>query len=159
MSNLKDNFLLVFKNWKYVLVFLFSTGLFYFLMELFNDRGLMRGNYGEVYFMIYSGSQVILSVLIGLFLVFFLFKFFYFSSFSFKDSSVLGVSSFLGLLAVGCPTCSITFASMLGLVGFLALLPYGGLELKVGLIPIMVYSVYAQLRDLTKCSVSFNKNK
>jgi hypothetical protein len=53
----------------------------------------------------------------------------------------------------GCPACSITLASYLGLAGVFALLPYNGLELKIVGTLVLIWSVYSNIKNLKVCSI------
>jgi hypothetical protein len=72
-----------------------------------------------------------------------------------KNTSTWGglIGTFFWVLVSGCPACSITLASYLGLGSLLAILPYGWMELKLIAFCILLWSCYFTLRDLETCRV------
>jgi len=77
-----------------------------------------------------------------------------------KKKTVGGFIGWLiGMVTVGCPACSITIASFIGLSWLIALLPFDWLELKVIAVCLLVRSNYTILRDLTVCIVKNTKKR
>lgn len=113
--------------------------------------------YGEWY---YIWTEVflwgIIAILFGLFVGATLYKIKYF--WTGKKSATGVVGWFLWVIAWGCPACSITFASYLGLAGLVSLLPYKGLELKIISIAFLLYACYITIRDLQVCKLKQKKS-
>lgn len=74
-----------------------------------------------------------------------------------KEGSTSAFGALLSILVSGCPACSITLASYLGLSSILAAFPLFGLEIKIIALAILAYSTNDLLNNLTKCDV--NKEK
>ena len=155
ISHLKD----VFKDKRYLVFFIFVCGGIYYLFDLFTYKQLIIGNYGEIYYFSHLISQIIISLLFALFLTMSVYKFIAFSSYSAKDGSTSFFATFVGILAAGCPACSITFASYIGLAGLLSLFPYDGLELKIIAIPLLGYANYSLSKSLYTCKISKRQKK
>lgn len=65
----------------------------------------------------------------------------------------------IGIVTVGCPACSITIASFVGLSWLIALLPFEWLELKVLAIVLLLRANYMLLKDLMICKNTINSPK
>ena len=72
---------------------------------------------------------------------------------SFKENLSSGSGTFLGLLVAGCPACSITLASYLGLGSLISFLPWYGLELKIIAIFLLIYANISLLKNLKVCEI------
>jgi hypothetical protein len=121
-------------------------------MEYFSDRALIAGNFGTTYATINLLFDSINILLIGLFISAFIYKRRLFGITKDKNSSGW-IGSFTSIIVSGCPACSITLASYLGLAGFFALLPYNGLELKIVGTGLLIWSVYTSIKNLTTCAI------
>ena len=145
------NLFLVLKNpyamWTGVLV----ASLLWYVIEYFSDRALIAGNFWSTYATINLIFDIINIILIWLFVASFVYKrrLFWNSS---KNNQSGWFGSVTSVLVSGCPACSITLASYLGLASLFALLPYNGLELKVVGTLVLIWSVYTNIKDLTSCS-------
>ncbi|MCA9486431.1 MAG: hypothetical protein H6500_01425 [Candidatus Woesearchaeota archaeon] len=142
----------------YLLLFLGLTFLFSLLFALITDELLIRGNLGETYFTITLALQTTISLLLALFVSVSLYKIKYFKQSDKAKSATSVVAGFLGMVAAGCPACSITLASYIGLAGFLSLLPFKGLELKILSVFLLVPVNYFLLRDMKVCKAKHHKH-
>lgn len=154
MKDILSHFKEVFSNIRYLIFSLAVFGIVYYLFELFTYKDLIIGNYGLNYYLISVFSQFLISVLFSLFLTLSMYKYITFSTYSPKEGSTSFFATFVGILAAGCPACSITIASYIGLAGLLALLPYDGLELKIIAIPMLIYANYSVSKNLMSCNIS-----
>jgi hypothetical protein len=69
-----------------------------------------------------------------------------------KKKSTSGfLGGIIGIITVGCPACSITIASFIGLSWLIALLPFDWLELKVLAVCLLFWANYMILKDLLVC--------
>lgn len=69
-----------------------------------------------------------------------------------------GIGVFLAALVPGCVACGVGLASILGIgAGFLAFLPYEGLELSILSIGLLSFSVLKISSDMHKCDVPLGK--
>ena len=153
LSNLKNNFIEIFSNKIYISLFsivLISMGyIFYYFTNIDSNIGILGLN-----FVIFEITlEILISLLFAVFIPISIYKFNKFNSISFKENIAGTTGSFLGILVVGCPACSITIASYVGLGGFISLIPGYGLGLKAIAIPMLIYSNYSNLKDLNTCKI------
>lgn len=115
------------------------------------------------FWLVFARAEVVLYILItvlfALFVMAQIYKIRYFGLGE-KKKSVSGFFGWIiGILTVGCPACSITIASFIGLSWLIALLPFEWLELKVIAIWLLLWANYMILRDLTICKRTINSPK
>ncbi len=144
------NLLLVLKNPYALWAGIVLASLLWYVIEYFSDRALIAGNFWDTYATINLIFDIINIILIWLFVASFVYKRRLFGSSS-KNNQSGWFGSITSVLVSGCPACSITLASYLGLASFFALLPYNGLELKVVGSLVLMWSVYTNIKDLTTC--------
>lgn len=115
------------------------------------DFQFVVGNLGYVF----ARTEVILygmiTVLFALFVMAQTYKIRYLGWWKRKKSPTGILWWIIGILTVGCPACSITIASVVGLSALMILLPFKGLEIKVIAIILLAYASYMTIRDLTVC--------
>lgn len=153
MNKILSNFIDVYSKWYNILIFLLSIAIVSTIFIHFTDGPLIKGNFGVTYYWSIMISQFLITFLFSFFIPIATYKYFKFASFSVKESAGSGLGAFIGLIVAGCPACSITLASYLGLAGIVSLLPWYGLELKLIAIPILIYSNYSLLNTLNECKV------
>ena len=156
-KNLRTNFISVFSKIDYIIVFSVLCVLFFLFFYSQTHNDLIAGNYGHTYLMWQWIIQVVLTIQLSLFITISAYKVFYFSSFDVKENGAGAFATFFGILAAGCPACSITIASYIGLAGFLSLFPYGGLELKILSVFILIIAIIYILKDLHICQIKKKK--
>lgn len=144
------NLLLVLKNPYAIWSGFFIASILWYIIEYFSDRALIAGNFWSIYATINLIFDIINVILISLFVASFIYKRRLFWSSS-KNNQSWWFWSITSVLVSGCPACSITLASYLGLASFFALLPYNGLELKILGTVVLIWSVYTNIKDLTTC--------
>lgn len=150
---IKENFKEVYSNKNYIIFTFITFTLIYTLFHYFTNSTIIKGNFGGLYLYTTILFQVIISLLFALFLPISIYKYVKFSNFSIKENSTSAFGTFLGILVAGCPACSITLASYLGLASIISFLPYYGLELKIIAVPLLAYSNYSILKDLNTCKI------
>ncbi len=69
------------------------------------------------------------------------------------------IGSFLSFCVAGCPSCSITLISYIGLSSVLSFLPYSGTELRLVGVLIMLVSLWFLWRDLEVCALPKSRKK
>lgn len=153
MKQIGLNFVEVFSNWKYLLFSLFTFTVIGYIFFYFTDFIVIKGNFGGSYLYITILFQALISLLFALFIPISVYKYIKFSDLSLKENSSSFFGTFLGVLVAGCPACSITLATYLGLSGIISLLPWYGLELKVLAVPLLGYANYSILKDLNTCKI------
>lgn len=126
-----------------VVIILLPT--YYFL-----DRTLVIGNLWYAFYLTEIILSYIVSILFWLFLGASLYKIHYFRV---QAASTGALGGFLWILVAGCPACSVTLASYIGLTGIISILPFYGLELKILSIFLLIFSVSSILRNLEICRV------
>lgn len=118
---------------------------------------LIIANYGYLYFYFVWLLQGILMLLLPLFIVLSAYKIFFFSSTSIKEEGAGGIAALLGVLVAGCPACSITILTYIGFAGFVGLLPYDGLELKILSVLLLIGINLSILNTLQICKIKKHK--
>ncbi len=78
------------------------------------------------------------------------YKIFYFSQIGRSTGGGI-IGSLLSVLVTGCPACSITLASYIGLGSVLSVFPYFGYEIRVLGIAILLYATYRVYHSLETC--------
>ena len=126
-----------------IAIILFPT--YYFL-----DGMLVIGNLWYAFYLSEIILSGIISILFWVFLGASLYKIHYFRVQSTGTGLLWG---FLWVLVAGCPACSITLASYIGLAGIISVFPFYGLELKVLSVLLLIFSNYSVLRNLEVCRV------
>lgn len=157
MKNIFKNFLEVFSKWQYLLLSLIIFIGMSLLFNWFTEHDLIAGNMGKNYLLAQVLAQYIISFLFALFVPITVYKIKYFNSFSVKENISSSIGAFLGVLVMGCPACSITLASYLGLSALLSFLPWYGLEIKLLAIPLLIYANLSSLNGLTTCKIKKQK--
>lgn len=157
IKELKDNFIEVFSKPKYLVLSLIIFILLSFIFHINTHYDLMKGNYGMLYFYINNFSQFLISFLFSIFVSVTVYKYIKFSSFSAKENGASFFGTIIGVLVAGCPACSITFATYLGLAGVFVLFPWHGLELKLLSVPLLLYANYSTLKSLNYCKIKKKK--
>jgi hypothetical protein len=151
-SQRQDNFQLFLRTRPYLLISIAATLLFLFLSYIFTDYVTLQGNKGNAFLIIEIITSVIIAFLFGLTLGLLSYKIRMAATIKLKESGSTLIGSFLGILVTGCPACSITLASYLGLASIITLLPFSGLELKIISIGLLIYSNYSLLGNLSTCT-------
>jgi len=123
------------------------------LFFLFTNKDLIIWNLWINFYITELILDIFIALLFWLFIGSTVYKIFYFSTHTKKHLWVWGVASFFGILVSGCPACSITLASYLGLASILSILPYHWIELKVLSFIMLLYVVYDTLKTLEVCSI------
>jgi len=116
----------------------------------FFDSQLIIGNlwYRFYLFEIILTSSIV--ILFGIFMGASFYKIHYFQA---SSSWAGAIGGFLWILVAGCPACSITIASYIGLAGIISIFPFYGLELKVISVFLLIYANFSILRQLELCKI------
>ena len=130
-------------------IVLIAIPSYYFL-----DTEIIIGNKGYNYLYFEILLDVLISILFWIFIGATLYKMSYFNV---KKTWVWFLGWFLGILVSGCPSCTITLASYLWLAGFVSVLPYDWLELKVISVFLLLYVCYTTLKKLETCELKLKK--
>ena len=138
------------RRYIWIISIIYAIGL-QIVQYFFTDYATLEGNMGSAVLTFEIISQILFSTLFGFNAGLFSFKFAITRTINVKESTLSTIGSFFSLLITGCPACSITFASYLGLASILATLPFFGYEVKVLGLIILVYSTYYLAKNLTAC--------
>lgn len=135
--------------------FVLGGGLLLLLVLCFTNLELIRNNLGEYTLwleLVISGLTILLG---GLFFGLSAYKIGYFSHIphSRKSGFFGAVGSFLSVVVTGCPACSITIASYLGLSSLFAGLPFLGYEVRIVGLLIMVFAIVQLWKNLETCQM------
>ncbi|MBW2983199.1 hypothetical protein KY327_02755 [Candidatus Woesearchaeota archaeon] len=131
-----------------------AAGLLIALQFTLTDYANLAGNLGKTFANVEVGLGILLALLFGLNAGLLWYKLRLASAVKASETGTTLAGGFLGLLVTGCPACSITLASYLGLASILSGLPFAGLEVKAAGILILVYSTDNLLKKLTTCQAS-----
>jgi hypothetical protein len=153
LKNIKNNFIEVFSRWYSIPIFTIVSLSIGYLFGYFTNSDLIAGNYGNNYLLLQILIQTLITLLFGIFVPISFYKIKYFGSFSIKENLSSGGGTFLGILVAGCPACSITLASYLGLTSIILFLPWNGLELKIIAVPLLIYANISLLKNLKVCKI------
>lgn len=142
------------KLWKSIVFFLLGVFIMAFLEYYFLNAELIIHNLHITFYTIEIIFVTLNSILFWLFLALSFYKIEYFSV---KKSWVWFIGSLFGIIVSGCPACSITLASYIGLAGILSTFPYQGIELKVWAFFLMLVANLLIYKDLKVCKISIKK--
>jgi hypothetical protein len=121
------------------------------------DFQLVLGNFGIVFAWAEIILYVLTTVLFAVFVMAQTYKIRYFGRGQKRKTTGWYLGWIIGIVTVGCPACSITIASFIGLSWLIALLPFEWLELKVLAIVLLLRANYMLYRDLTVCTTNIPK--
>ncbi len=144
------NIIKILKSQTWILGMIFGIALMVIPEYYFVERDLIIWNLWHTFYVVEISLTVIIALLFWLFIAATLYKINYFSI---KKSWIGVFWGFVWALVSGCPACSITLASYLGLASVMSLFPYSGIELKVLSVFILVYANYSTIRNLEVCSI------
>ena len=108
------------------------------------------------YFYFILALDISLAIFFAIFLWATLYKMKYFSNK--KVSKLWFIGGFIWSLVWWCASCTLTFATYLGLSSILAFLPYHWVELKLLSIVILIYVCFITLKNLEVCNLKFKKS-
>ncbi len=117
---------------------------------------IMMSGYDYTYFTLLS--FVMISVLFGIYLSVFIYRFKLIRTIQKKKGTSIGFIGYFGLVAgvfgAGCPTCGSIIFTLVGAPLALMYFPFKGLELRLLSIVILLVSIYILTRSLSKCNIS-----
>ncbi len=124
----------------------------------FTDIDFIQGNLGTTRASIETTLHVAFTLLFGVFIAATVYKWNYMKKISAADSTKGLIWWFLWTLVAGCPSCTITVASYIGLASVISMLPWWWLELKIIGLGLMIRSTYNTIKNIHTCSVKKPKN-
>jgi|GEM_PF-2263300 len=143
----------IFSRPQCMLIFFVASALIGSVFWYFSNFALTQGNLGTEYAISELTLQILITLLFALFVAATVYKIIHFSHFSRKHSGAGVIAGFFGTLVVGCPACSISFVTYLGLTGVVGLIPGGGMTLKVVSVLMLIFTDIYLLRNLEVCSI------
>ncbi|HLD88596.1 MAG TPA: hypothetical protein VI894_00165 [Candidatus Nanoarchaeia archaeon] len=150
IRNIKE----VLKHQKYLLL-CFSSSIILLMISLYLTKiAILIVGLGTAHTVASIILDVLLSLLFGLNVALMVYKFDSAKKTGLKEGGTVFSGAFLGSIASGCPACSVTLASLLGLTGFILTLPFKGLEFKVLGIVVLGFST-AMLSKNMECKECF----
>ena len=144
------NLLKVFKSKVWIIWFIVWVAIILWISYYFINKELIIGNLWYNYYLMEISLTYIIAILFGLFLWASLYKIKYFSIW---DTTWWIIGAILWVLVTWCPACSITLASYLWLISFVSILPFGGMELKILSVIILLWVNYDILKNLEVCKI------
>lgn len=142
-----------FKQIDTIFVSVFSAALISFIMFYFTETELIKVNIGWFHALSQNLIQVIISIVFGLNMGLLWSKLKFASSVGASNTSSTILGGALSVLVSGCPACSITVASYLGLASLFSGLPWFGLELKIIGLLLLLYSTNSLAKSLYSCKL------
>ena len=166
-----DTWKRVFTNWKYLTATIITAVVFYsfnVLISSWKNLIVFYSSFGffktvKFLFILWIGfkstvilhsfiSLIIVSILLGMLISLIFYKLRFNILRDKKASFFGGVGIFLAAFAPGCAACGIGLASVLGIgAGFLAFLPYDGLELSIASIGILSFTMVSITKNMYVC--------
>jgi len=151
LSQRLSNMKIAYSKTSSYLITIIAALLLELLQLSFTDFPTIAGNLGMTYAIIEGTAQVLLSLLFGMNIALLWYKLKLASSVNVKEGGSTAIGSIIGIIVSGCPACSITIASYLGLASILSSLPFFGLEVKLLGIIIVLYATDSLAKNLTTC--------
>lgn len=149
----KQNLIYAYSQKNTYLITLGAMLIILFAQAAFIDYSFLVGNLGKTLAFIDVSLGILLALLFGINIALLVIKLTMSGNVKKREGATTTFGGIIGVLVTGCPTCSITLASYIGLAGLIGLLPFQGLELKVLGILVILYSIYSLLGNLTSCTV------
>lgn len=153
MGQAIDNLKQVYSNWRYWLLSLVVAAPLAYLFYYFTNFEIISGNLGAAQAWGQVLFQAAMVPLFGLNIALVVYRFNLFREVGTKAQGASAVGTFFGSIVAGCPACSITLASFLGLGTVISGLPFYGLELLVVGLLLLGYSNWWLAKNLTMCKV------
>ncbi len=145
-------------NQKYLLIG-FATAIILLAILLYLTRiNILIIGFGKTHTFASIFLDILLSLLAGINVALIAYKFDVSKKSSLKEGGNVIGGAFVGAVASGCPACSVTLASLLGLTGFILALPLKGLELKLLGIGVLAFST-TTLANKLECGECFFQKK
>ncbi len=153
MGQRLQNIGLVYSAWTYWAISAIAAVPLAYLFYYFTSIDVLIGNLGAAH----AWAQVLLQAamvpLFGLNIALVVYRFNLFREVGTKAHGATAVGTVFGSLVAGCPACSVTLASFLGLGAVISGLPFFGIELLVVGILLLGYSNWWLATNLTTCRV------
>ena len=168
----------VFRNWKYTVLSIVIGIVFYTLnvlliqgyqslISIYIQQGFLASfkfflnlfvGFHNVILLSSFVSLIIISILLGILFSLITYKTIMLKAVSEKTNALTTAGIFLGILAPGCAACGVGLLSVLGISSaFLTFLPFGGLEISLLAIAIILFSIYNITNNINKgnlCEIS-----
>ena len=145
----------ILKKEKYLMIFmsvsLVLSAVFYYLNLLgaITINNFLAIN-GLAFTLVSFSLSFFTSILIGFYLTLFVYKYDLVKEKSYKNTTGSFLGGVFGVLGAGCPGCSFTVLSILGIPFGLAVLPFKGLELKFAGVFALIASNYFLAKNIDK---------
>ncbi len=124
----------------------------------FDDMGATIGNLGKSFFYTQMIVHILLAIIFWIFIAATVYKIRYFDAIGPSTTTAAGsAGGFIGAIIIGCPACSISIASYLGIGTLLTHLPGFWLEIKILGLLVLVRATYKTINELYTCNLSHNK--
>jgi hypothetical protein len=150
----RHNFIQIKKSPTAIVSGLLAAWLLSRLVWWFTDLALIQWNQGTAWMYSEIVFNTLFAVLFGVLVAATVYKRQYMSQFNSANSATGLVGSFLGTLVAGCPSCTITLASYMGLASLIGVLPRWGVELKLIGLGLMIWSIYQSVTKIHQCDIT-----
>ncbi len=157
MHILRTNFLRFLSRPLSLILWLVVSSLLFLFGRNLYDFALIAWNAWQIYALVEKILFGMFVVLFGLFISLTWYKFSLFGSSSpSKTSSMWWFGWILSILVTWCSSCSITLASYIWLSSLLSFLPFGGIEVNIIWVWLLVYSCIRSTKNLFVCDMNIS---
>lgn len=151
---------MIFKNPKYILAYFVMVGILAWLWYHFTDLEALYGNYGALQFWIDTATSWVNILGFPMFIVAWLYRAYTLGSVG-REENAGFAGGILGILISGTMCCGSSVFLAIGASAvsnfFSKFFPYGGLELKIFGVVILMISLVFLLKNLLVCKVKPKK--
>lgn len=156
----KHNLRQIYSSQKATIAWIIAAWLISRLMRSFTDLALIKGNMWIIRMYLEAAFHIIFALFFGVFVAATTYKWYYMKKITTTEPAKGIIGWLLWTLVAGCPACTITLASYVGLASLMSALPRWWLELKILGLLFMVWSIYDTVKNLHACNISpTRKNK
>ncbi len=142
-------------NWKSLSLFYGSLGFFGSIKFFF----ILFWNFGQTIKFSSFISLIFISILFGMLFSLLIYKTKMVKTTIGKTSIFASIGIFIGVLAPGCAACGVGLLSLFGLsAAFLSFLPFGGLEISILSIGLILFSIVKISNNMYTCNIPIRKN-
>ena len=148
----------VFSKIEFLIIAFVSSTIIGGVMAYFTQFQLVAGNLGYVHAYLEVILQTLIAIFFGLNMALLIYKLKVSAGINASEAESVTFGAILGIIVSGCPACSITLASYLGLASLFSSLPFFGLEVKALGLLLLMYSTDSLAKNLHKCEFGKQDN-
>lgn len=157
MSSFRHNIQKIYTDTWSMAAWVIAMALIWSIAYYFSDFQLLQGNLWSLYAYAEIALSTLIAVCFGIFVAATVYQWRAMNHINTKKSTSGMVGGFLGVLVMGCPACTITIASYIGLASAISILPRKWIELKIIGLMLLVRSTYQTVSTLWQCKITTKK--